>query len=450
MQLNSSKLGLLSLVAIPVLGLGYFVTRDMTGMLLGLFGMAFIGYYFLIHREDCTVKELLIAGIVIRLMLLAASPQLSDDFYRFAFDGEMLMKGENPYTVFPEDLHPRTEYEQQLIENMNSPRYYTVYPPINQIFFSVPSLIDGDNVSVYVFALRLLIILFELLMALLLLKMLQYLDQDLKLFAWYFLNPLVIMELTGNLHFEGVTMFFYLLAIWLMMQGKFWRSAIIFGISVGTKLVPLMFLPFLIKRYRGRVVYYFAIVGTTLMLLFVPFINAELLENMGSSVDLYFHSFIFNASIFNLCNAVVGFFTGFEYNIEILGSIFPFIILLGVLLMALFEKNLSWSRLIEKSLFALLLYYAFASIVHPWYVINLVVLGVFTRYKFPYVWSALAILSYVAYANCPVGDCQGVYENYWLLLIEYGLLGGLIIYELSQRKSGRKRLLLSEGEGYAS
>ena len=437
MQLNKGKLLLLSVIAIPIMGLGYFVTRDQTLPLFGLFFLAFAGYYFLIQRKDCSIKELLVAGIVIRLMLLAASPQLSDDFYRFAFDGEMLIKGENPYTVFPEDLNPRTPYEQQLIENMNSPRYYTVYPPINQIFFSVPSLVDGDNVSIYVFALRLLIILFEILMAMLLLKMLQYLGKDLKLFAWYFLNPLVIMELTGNLHFEGVTMFFFLLAIWLLMQDKFWRSAVVFGLAVGTKLVPLMFLPFLLKRYKWKAFLYYGVLGITLVILFIPFINTELLENLGSSIDLYFHSFIFNASIFNVLNAISGYITGAEYSISVFGSILPVVVLVWVLVMALVEKKLSWTSLLEKSLFALLVYYAFASIVHPWYVINLVVLALFTNYKFPYVWSALAILSYAAYSDCPVGGCGEVIENYYLLALEYVTVGVMIVVELYQRRRAR-------------
>ena len=206
------KYVIIALLALPIGAIGYLVEREETVLLLSLFAVAFACYFFLVISKKCTLKEMLIVGIMARVMLIGVSPELSDDFYRFAFDGEMLLSGENPYTVFPKDHEPASEYEEMLIENMNSPEYYTVYPPIKQIFFSLPSIVSNGDITTYTFILRILVVLFEILMALLLLKMLQFLKKDLKLFAWYFLNPLVIIELSGNLHFEGVTMFFFLLA----------------------------------------------------------------------------------------------------------------------------------------------------------------------------------------------------------------------------------------------
>ena len=262
-------------------------------------------------------------------------------------------------------------------------------------------------------------------MALVLLKLLQFFDKNLHLFALYFLNPLVVVELTGNLHFEGVTMFFFLLSILFLVKGKILRSGIVFAIAVGTKLIPLLFLPFFIKRLKQQSIAYFTIVALGILILFIPFVNEKLLGNIASSVDLYFHTFMFNGSIFYVMNTFLQQITGFEYNLYLLGDFTPYIVLVAVLLLAILEKNKGWLALFKSILFSLLIYYSIASVVHPWYVINLMVVALFTNYRFPYVWSALVLLSYVAYKGNGL-----VIESTVLLIVEYVLLSVVIGVEL--------------------
>ena len=51
--------------------------------------------------------------------------------------------------------------------------------------------------------------------------------------------------------------------------------------------------------------------------------------------------------------------------------------------------------------------------VHPWYIINLVIISVFTGYIYPIIWSFTCLLSYSAYKD------SGVEEEPLLILIEY-------------------------------
>ena len=81
-------------------------------------------------------------------------------------------------------------------------------------------------------------------------------------------------------------------------------------------------------------------------------------------------------------------------------------------------------NVLVSMLLVLSVYYLLSSTVHPWYLIFLLGLGLFTKYRFPLAWSVLAILSYYAYSN------PAYTENLWLLGIEYFLVIALFIYEL--------------------
>jgi hypothetical protein len=73
---------------------------------------------------------------------------------------------------------------------------------------------------------------------------------------------------------------------------------------------------------------------------------------------------------------------------------------------------------------ALTLYYFMSSTVHPWYVVFLLGISIFTNYRFPLVWSFAVILSYYAYSN------PDYKESLPLLAIEYILVMGYFIYEI--------------------
>lgn len=77
-------------------------------------------------------------------------------------------------------------------------------------------------------------------------------------------------------------------------------------------------------------------------------------------------------------------------------------------------------------------YYFTSTTVHPWYIATLLALSIFTNYKFPLVWSAVIILSYLAYLKSNSIDKS---ENYWVLFIEYFIVFGVFVGELIIKKA---------------
>jgi hypothetical protein len=68
---------------------------------------------------------------------------------------------------------------------------------------------------------------------------------------------------------------------------------------------------------------------------------------------------------------------------------------------------------------------------HPWYLATLIILSVFTKYRFPIVWSVVIILSYQAYANIPWK------ENLWFVAIEYIIVFIYLIFELKNKNNNQ-------------
>ena len=75
-------------------------------------------------------------------------------------------------------------------------------------------------------------------------------------------------------------------------------------------------------------------------------------------------------------------------------------------------------------LIAFTIYLLLSTTVHPWYIASILLLSVFTNYKYAIVWSFIVIISYLAYANADNT------ENLWIIGAEYLVVYAIIIFEL--------------------
>ena len=410
-------------------------------------GLFFISFK-LIQLEKSNFWCLAGVAVLFRLVFIAATPNLSQDYYRFIWDGQLILDGINPYLSVPNDLKEfSTGLEltnQKLINGMGSlsAGNFTSYPPVNQLLFAISTFLGGKSILSSVVAMRVFIILADLGTLYFGRKLLLKLKLPTHQIFWFILNPFIIIELTGNLHFEGVMLFFLTWSIYLLHQKKWIWSAILLGISVSIKLLPLLFLPLLwnyfIKNRKiensdipglnfKKLLGYYLMVGLTVLASFLPFLSSEFISNFSASIALWFQKFEFNASVYYVIRWI-----GFQlkgYNIiASAGKILPLMVILILNGLAFFRRNNSTQKLIETMLVGVSAYFFLATTVHPWYIATPLLLSVFTKFRFALVWSFLVMLSYSAYTR------NGFQENYWLIAVEYILVIGIFVLEIFKPK----------------
>ncbi|MEM8847031.1 MAG: mannosyltransferase [Bacteroidota bacterium] len=433
--LKSHRIALLfCLVSILLyLSFAYELQREDFPKLLGLYASLFFLYYKLVQPQLLNFKFLFTIGIIFRLIFLFAEPNLSQDFYRFIWDGQLIKNGINPYLYTPNQV---LEWSEIPIANYNilfeamgelSAKHFSNYPPLNQITFTIAAFLGGKSILASIIALRVQIILADIGIVYFGRKLLRHLNMEPSLIFWYFLNPLVIIELTGNLHFEGTMLFFFVWAMFLLVKKKWVAASPIYAFSILVKLVPILFLP-LFLRYLGfkKSVGFYALVLTTCIALLAPFYTPIFVDNYSETVGLWFSNFEFNAGIYNGVKSIgVYFFEAKPWElIKTYGKITVLSVVAIALIFTFFRKNENFNTLIKSMLWVLFAYLVLSSTVHPWYVIFLLTLTIFTEYKFPILWTLVVILSYWAYSN------PDFTENLGLLTIEYLAVFALFIYEL--------------------
>ncbi|NDK56566.1 glycosyltransferase 87 family protein [Pontibacter fetidus] len=433
--------GLLAVSVVLYAALAYATPRQNFTQLVLLFGGCFAIYVYVVNQRF-PVWHGIAAAIVFRLLFLVATPLLSDDYFRFIWDGRLLAAGINPYLYLPghfvqEGATIVTGINQALFQQLNSPDYYSVYPPVAQAVFWLAAKLSPNSITGSIVVIRAVILVAEVFNILLLLKLLRKTglpDGYVLLFA---LNPLVILELTGNLHFEALMIFFVLLGLYQLFYQRVVWAGVAFGLAVGVKLLPLLFLPFMWRKMGlKRFIYFLAAVGLTLIVIGYPLINSEVIAHIANSINLYFQRFEFNASVYYLLRWFGIKLTGYN-QIAIIGPLLSVVTFIVVVALAAVKKLGSVKRLIGYMAASLTVYLLLATTVHPWYITTLVALTAASLFRFAMAWSGLVIFSYAAYRT------SSYHEDTTLITLEYTIVLLWLLVELYLYRQRRKHANLT-------
>jgi hypothetical protein len=359
----------------------YHLERSNFNLLLALYSGLFGGYIFFISSD---FKHKFALGLLFRAILIFQIPNLSQDFYRFIWDGRLMVSDLNPYLFIPVDIVDRVFDGQFLISKMGdlSAHNYSNYPPLNQLIFAIGAFLSPKNLLGNVLVLRILIVLADIGIFIFGRKILEFLNLEKEKIHYYFLNPLVIIELTGNLHFEGVMMFFVCLGFYFFYKSKYFGSAVFIALAILTKLLPLILLPFFIKKLslRNLMIFYFFI-GAICLAAFLPFFDKNLMANYSKTVGLWFTNFEFNASIYYVLREI-GFWVSGYNLIGIIGKISPFVTAFIILYLTFRSKYF-----LQNQFMVLMVYFLLSTTIHPWYLTSMIFFGVFLNAKSIWIWS---------------------------------------------------------------
>ncbi len=406
------------------------------------YSIAFGAFWWLMAKGKLSFNQMFIVAVFSRVVILFSMPLLSQDYFRFIWDGSLMNIGQNPYAFTPNEIIENQLFllpnQETLINGMGalSAQHYSNYPPVNQLLFFVANFIAGSSIFWSVVGMRVVILASEISIIWVGKKLLCDVEMPSTSIFWYALNPLIILELNANLHVESLMLFFFLLSCYLLKKQWFVLGAGLFALSVLTKLFTFYLLPFLVfffalKPKENLVSIFFQKKYLLFVLLsvsmtafgFYVFDVFQYKDNYMASVGLWFGTFEFNASVYYVLRWIGYQRVGWN-AIAVNTKILLFLLLCGYVLLLWRTSKKSTSFLFEQMMWAVCLYFALATTVHPWYLATPLLFSVFTRYKFMLAWSFFVMFSYASYASVKVN------ESTLLLFLQYGMVGGFLLKEV--------------------
>jgi alpha-1,6-mannosyltransferase len=426
--------------------LPYLFLPRLTGEYLPVFLVSFSlagALYLLAIRKlshsSFTVHTIWIVAILARLIVLGTTPSLSNDVYRYLWDGHLLHQGINPYSE-PVNSPKLDTYSTPLRLSVNHSEMASPYLPVAQAYFWVIEWLAPQQVKAYQFA----AMLFDLLTGILIYQILSRLRLNPSAVLIYLWNPLVIVEFSHSAHVDAWMLFLFMLAFYVTFSfpKERFASPVLFALATLTKGVPALFVPIFFRRWRlTGVILYLLVIGLPLVLLGLnagwglgPQMDGH---GLFGAIRIYVQYWQFNTSpLFDLTSA----WPGLDHETaDRLARIFTsFLSIIAIVWSA--RKAWRFGRidtdpvmggrgLMRLSLLPVGVYLLLSPTIHPWYVTWVMPFLPFFitvkdepawiwRWAIPWIYFSISVaFSYHAYLS------QGGSEvPIWVLWFEYILL----------------------------
>ena len=193
------------------------------------------------------VWVVLLVAAAMRLPLIPASPFLSTDVFRYVWDGRVQAFGVNPYRYLPADPALVSLRDDAVYPYINRAAYApTIYAPAAEMLFAVAGFFWPSVAGV-----KALIVAFEMLAVICLLRMLAVAGlppQRVLIYAW---NPLPVWAFAGNGHIDGAAIGLVALALLLRVRHCDVLAGVTLGLAILTKFLPVVVAPVLWRRGAG-------------------------------------------------------------------------------------------------------------------------------------------------------------------------------------------------------
>jgi len=379
----------------------------------------------------------IIFGVLFRIALMPSEPFLSDDIYRYLWDGKIFSAGINPYKYAPVDIHLHDFRDQIVYPFINFPEIATSYPPVSQFMFFINQLLGGSILNW-----KILLFFSEIILFLILFRLVQHFKLDKFRLLIYFYNPLLIIETYSSGHLEIAGALFFWIGVYLFYKHHDGKSLIFFVMSIMTKFITLLSsLPFLIKRFFRKS----ALLILMCSLLLLPFLFSGILPLPG--LFSYINRWEFNGGLYRLVTSFMNLLDIKQYqwmDLILSGHLetfyfshaFYYKVCAVFILLAVFFNQMNKLRLtsdyrsinfIQRSFILTSGFMLLTPTLHPWYLIWIIPFLVFTL---NWSWLLFTFLIQASYFVLKDYALTSVWkESVWVLFFQYVPFYTLLIWE---------------------
>lgn len=377
-------------------------------------------------EEDTEPRQvsavILFFALIFHATLLFSLSPLSDDIYRYYWDGKVISNGLNPYAYSPDanQLRFLRDSNWERVQNKN---VQTMYPPLSQAVFAA-----AYSVFPSTFTLRLFSVSFHLLSIWVLILILKELSLDMRYSIIYAWSPLAAIEFANSGHIDSLAVLLTLLSFLFLIRRRRMLSSAVLALAVVAKVYPLLFAGLFLPRWRKKGALIFAgVIGT----LYLPFLGAG--TELFSGFSFFVRRGLFNGSLFPLLLAGLGSIIG---KFEALLVSKTLVLLVFVLfLIYLYSRSLQQEEndllLWRYSFWLTGTFLLLSPTMHPWYLTWVLPFLCFFRSAGWILLTGTAILARTVYIGY---EATGVWrEIWWIRLCEYGPPYLLMFYGLTDR-----------------
>lgn len=382
--------------------------------------------------QRLSVVVSLAGGLALAVASLARTAVLSNDLYRYAWDGKVQAAGIDPYRYAPnapalDRLHDAWLWPSATTcaargkppgcTLLNRENVHTIYPPGAQLFFRIVHLLVPESTRDRGYEVVGLVL--AAVVAGMLLTALHRLGRDARLIAIWTLCPAVALEAVQNAHVDVLAVIAGIGAVILARRRVLWAATLV-ALAGLVKLYPLALFPAVIQRRRLLAG---AVVAALFVVAYLPYV-----VDVGSGVTGFLRGYL-NQEGYGSGNRFV--------LLRLVGlsgtpaSVVAVLLVLAVLAGAL-TNRLGPPDRAAMTVFTVLLFVATAG--NPWYDLLLVALAALTG---SWQWLGVIAGDYVGYLTSELGG-----RSVHLLVETYGLaLVVAVLTTLLRRRRQRRQPL---------
>lgn len=368
---------------------------------------------------------LVVVGLGLRLLMLFTEPTLSDDVYRYLWEGHLVTEGVSPYRFIIADP-AAVAYDIPARSLANNTDLASPYLPVAHAIFGGAAAVAPSSP----WTMQLIMIGFDVVAMSMISLLLGLAGLPRRRALLYWLNPLVILEVAHAAHLDAIIVALALAGVYLTLDERRWRDApiavminlaapMLIAAATLTRPIAVLLVPVLwwFWTWGQRAVWAVAL-GLPILVsgLAVGFGFGDGGTGVFGAARAYTRTFRFNGGIYHWLETWIG-----GRGLDDKGWNEPVmltqLIVAGVVItlmgwvVAVARREHTVRSVLRLLGVPLALYVLLTPVLHPWYVLPLLAIVPFMapasdenvqRWLVPLPWlllSGLLILSYLTYEN---------------------------------------------------